>query len=73
MGLGRNREGYGMHKPLIKNIIFICTGNSCRSQMAEGWVRKLKGGILEPYSAGIEFVGTLSYAFPGVESYQCNL
>lgn len=38
----------------IQKILFICTGNSCRSQMAEGWVRKLKGDILKPYSAGIE-------------------
>jgi arsenate reductase len=49
-----NRDGGKMPKPLIKKILFICTGNSCRSQMAEGWVRKLKGDILEPYSAGIE-------------------
>lgn len=37
-----------------KSILFICTGNSCRSQMAEAWVRNIKGDILEPYSAGIE-------------------
>ncbi len=43
-----------MPKPSIQKILFICTGNSCRSQMAEGWVRKLKGYILKPYSAGIE-------------------
>jgi arsenate reductase len=35
-------------------ILFLCTGNSCRSQMAEGWARHLKGGVLEPFSAGIE-------------------
>ena len=35
-------------------ILFLCTGNSCRSQMAEGWTRQLKGDVLEPYSAGIE-------------------
>ena len=40
-------------KPKLK-ILFLCTGNSCRSQMAEGWARKLKGGLIEPYSAGIE-------------------
>ncbi|HDL64672.1 MAG TPA: arsenate reductase ArsC [Proteobacteria bacterium] len=34
-------------------VLFLCTGNSCRSQMAEGWVRHLKGNIIEPYSAGI--------------------
>jgi arsenate reductase len=35
-------------------ILFLCTGNSCRSQMAEGWARHLKGEVIEPYSAGIE-------------------
>ena len=35
-------------------ILFLCTGNSCRSQMAEGWARHLKSDMLEPYSAGIE-------------------
>ena len=35
-------------------ILFLCTGNSCRSQMAESWARKLKGESIEAYSAGIE-------------------
>ncbi len=38
-------------------MLFLCTGNSCRSQMAEGWTRQLKGGQIEPYSAGIETHG----------------
>ncbi|MEN6497587.1 MAG: arsenate reductase ArsC [Thermoguttaceae bacterium] len=38
-------------------ILFLCTGNSCRSQMAEGWARHLKGDQLEVYSAGIETHG----------------
>ena len=38
-------------------ILFLCTGNSCRSQMAEGWVRRLKSDTVEPYSAGIETHG----------------
>jgi arsenate reductase (thioredoxin) len=38
-------------------ILFLCTGNSCRSQMAEGWTRHLKGGSVEAYSAGIETHG----------------
>jgi arsenate reductase (thioredoxin) len=39
------------------NVLFLCTGNSCRSQMAEGWARALRGDVLEPYSAGIETHG----------------
>jgi arsenate reductase len=46
----------GLSKTKIK-ILFLCTGNSCRSQMAEGWARKLKADCLEPYSAGIETHG----------------
>jgi arsenate reductase len=38
-------------------ILFLCTGNSCRSQMAEGWARTLKSDVIEPYSAGIETHG----------------
>jgi len=38
-------------------ILFLCTGNSCRSQMAEGWARHLKGDLIEAYSAGIETHG----------------
>jgi arsenate reductase (thioredoxin) len=38
-------------------ILFLCTGNSCRSQMAEGWARHLKGDLIDPYSAGIETHG----------------
>jgi arsenate reductase len=38
-------------------ILFLCTGNSCRSQMAEGWARHLKGDVLGVYSAGIEMHG----------------
>lgn len=38
-------------------LLFLCTGNSCRSQMAEGWAKHLKSDVLEPYSAGIETHG----------------
>ena len=38
-------------------ILFLCTGNSCRSQMAEGWAHALKGDVIESYSAGIETQG----------------
>jgi len=43
--------------PKKLKILFLCTGNSCRSQMAEGWTRALKGDVIEPYSAGIETHG----------------
>ena len=38
-------------------ILFLCTGNSCRSQMAEGWACRLKGECIEAYSAGIAPAG----------------
>ena len=50
-----------MLQPKLK-ILFLCTGNSCRSQMAEGWARHLKGDVLEPYSAGIEKHGLNPHA-----------
>ena len=38
-------------------VLFLCTGNSCRSQMAEGWSRHLRSDVIESYSAGIETHG----------------
>lgn len=38
-------------------VLFLCTGNSCRSQMAEGWARHLIGDEIDAYSAGIETHG----------------
>ena len=35
-------------------VLFLCTGNSCRSQMAEGWTRALRGDSIDAYSAGVE-------------------
>jgi arsenate reductase len=43
----------------MKNILFVCTGNSCRSQMAEGFGRALSNGKFEIKSAGTAPVGVL--------------
>lgn len=41
----------------LTRVLFLCTGNSCRSQMAEGYARALGSGIIEAQSAGIEAHG----------------
>ncbi len=46
----------------LLKILFLCTGNSCRSQMAEGFARHLKGNLIIPFSAGIEAKGLDSCA-----------
>ncbi len=43
-------------------ILFLCTGNSCRSQMAEGWTRHLKKNLIDVCSAGIETHGLNPHA-----------
>lgn len=52
------------------NVPFLCTGNSCRSQMAEGWARHLLGDQIEPYSAGIEARGLTEDVSPVVAAHQ---
>ena len=43
-------------------LLFLCTGNACRSQMAEGWARHLKSDIIEAFSAGVWPAGVSSRA-----------
>ena len=43
-------------------ILFLCTGNSCRSQMAEGWAKHLKTDQIEAWSAGIKKHGLNPFA-----------
>ncbi|MDV7137334.1 arsenate reductase ArsC [Maribacter sp. TH_r10] len=46
----------------MQNILVMCTGNSCRSQMAHGYLEKLNNGFAQVYSAGIEVHGINSAA-----------
>jgi len=46
----------------MKNVLVLCTGNSCRSQMAHGYLEKLQNGLAHIYSAGIEAHGLNSGA-----------
>ncbi len=43
-------------------LLFLCTGNACRSQMAEGWTRALRGDVIEPHSAGLVAHGLNAHA-----------
>jgi arsenate reductase len=43
-------------------VLFLCTGNACRSQMAEGWARHLKSNVIEACSAGVWPAGVSSRA-----------
>lgn len=47
---------------MLKNVLFLCTGNSCRSQMAEGFGKALKGDKFNFYSAGTKKHGLNPYA-----------
>lgn len=46
-----------VHKIIMKNILVLCTGNSCRSQIAEGYLKHFAGDKVNIYSAGIETHG----------------
>lgn len=37
----------------MKSVLFLCTGNACRSQMAEGWARHLRASDIKAHSAGV--------------------
>ena len=41
----------------MKNVLVLCTGNSCRSQMAHGYLNKMASNVATVYSAGIETHG----------------
>lgn len=52
---------------MTTRILFLCTGNSCRSQMAEGFARALDPKNIEAFSAGVEKHGMNPYAIQVME------
>ncbi len=56
-----------------KTIYFICTGNSCRSQMAEGWGKEILGEGWNVYSAGIETHGVNPKAIEAMKEVDIDI
>ncbi|QLK86149.1 arsenate reductase (thioredoxin) [Staphylococcus sp. 17KM0847] len=56
-----------------KTIYFICTGNSCRSQMAEGWGKEILGEDWNVYSAGIETHGVNPKAIEAMQEVDIDI
>ena len=56
-----------------QNILFLCTGNSCRSQMAEGWAKKLKSDHLNFFSAGTKKHGLNPYAIKVMSEVEIDI
>ncbi|QDU57496.1 arsenate reductase ArsC [Aeoliella mucimassa] len=54
-------------------VLFLCTGNSCRSQMAEGWARHLKGDEIVAFSAGIATHGMNPHAMAVMNEAGVNI
>ena len=48
-------------------VLFLCTGNACRSQMAEGWARHLKSDVIEAFSAGVWPAGVSTRAITAMD------
>jgi arsenate reductase (thioredoxin) len=51
----------------MKKVLVLCTGNSCRSQMAEGYLRHFAAGRADIYSAGIETHGVNARAIASMQ------
>jgi arsenate reductase (thioredoxin) len=56
-----------------QRVLFLCTGNSCRSQMAEAFLRKYGGDIFEVFSAGLEPKSIHPYTIQVMEEIGINL
>ena len=56
-----------------KTLYFLCTGNSCRSQMAEGWGKKILGDEWQVLNAGIEAHGVNPNAIQAMNEVGVNI
>jgi len=56
-----------------KRVLFLCTGNSCRSQMAEGFAKQLKADSIEAYSAGVDPHGMNPRATRAMSEAGCDI
>lgn len=56
-----------------KKVLVLCTGNSCRSQMAEGWLRHFHSDKIEVYSAGLEAHGINPFMKKVMEDQKINI
>ncbi len=63
--LRKMKEVWKMNKKI--KVLFLCTGNSCRSQMAEGLCREFNSKVIESYSAGIVKHGLNSFAVKAMQ------
>lgn len=57
----------------MSNLLILCTGNSCRSQMAEAWARQLLAPTWQVYSAGVEKHGLNPHMLTVMQEAGCNM
>lgn len=62
-----------MKKTKLVKVMFLCTGNACRSQMAEGFAREIGKGILEPFSAGLMAAGVHPRAVAVMKEFNIDI
>ena len=62
-----------MNRDRSNQVLFLCTGNSCRSQMAEAWLSQLGGESFAVFSAGLEPHGVHPLTIQVMEEAGCDM